>query len=446
MQQDLQLRTGARVGVIGGGPAGSFFSIFLLKTARKHGLEVQVDLYEPRDFTRPGPVGCNMCGGIISESLVQNLAEAGIDMPASVVQQDIDSYVLHMDVGSVKIEAPDPQKQISAVYRGSGPRGNLMVEVHSFDGFLQGLAIKAGANMISQRVDEILADHSLQDGFPVLKVQDALTQAYDLVVVAVGVNVAHRKLLKNLDISYQYPQTTRTFIHEFFLGEETIAEYLGSSMHVFLLDIPHLEFAAVIPKGGYASVCLLGENIDKALVDNFLHAPEVLECFPPGMDFDLVSCGCSPRINNGGARHPFADRIVFIGDCGSTRLYKDGIGAAYRTAKSAAETAVLHGVSAEAFEKHYLPTCQEIEKDNKIGRWLFFATQQAQRHRLARRALLHITGQEQRQPGLHPDMSMVLWDMFTGSALYTGIMKRIIRPQFMARYVKGLIASIVGKT
>jgi flavin-dependent dehydrogenase len=446
VQQDLRLRPGARVAVIGGGPAGSFFSIFLLETARKHGLEVQVDLYEPRDFTRQGPVGCNMCGGIISETLVHNMAKAGINMPASVVQQDIDSYVLHMDVGTVKIEAPHPDKQISAVYRGSGPRGNRMVEVHSFDGFLQGLAIEAGVNMIGQRVDEILVDASLQDGFPILKVQDELTPAYDLVAAAVGVNTAHRKLLKNLDIAYRPPQTTRTFIHEFFLGEETIAEYLGSAMHVFLLDIPRLEFAAVIPKGAYASICLLGENIDKALVDNFLHAPEVLECFPPGMDFDLVSCGCSPRINNGGAIHPFADRIVFIGDCGVTRLYKDGIGAAYRTAKSAAETAVLHGISGADFEKHYLPTCQEIEADNKVGRWLFFATQQAQRHRVARRALLRITDREQQEPKFHPDLSMVLWDMFTGSAPYTGILKRVTRPRFMVRYLKGLIASMVGKT
>jgi len=33
-------------------------------------------------------------------------------------------------------------------------------------------------------------------------------------------------------------------------------------MHVFLLDIPRLEFAAIIPKGDYATVCLLGEDIE----------------------------------------------------------------------------------------------------------------------------------------------------------------------------------------
>lgn len=65
-QRDLRLVDGSCVAVIGGGPAGSFFSFFLLDLANR--VAIRVDIYEPRDFTRPGPVGCNMCGGIISES------------------------------------------------------------------------------------------------------------------------------------------------------------------------------------------------------------------------------------------------------------------------------------------------------------------------------------------------------------------------------------------
>ena len=52
-------------------------------------------------------------------------------------------------------------------------------------------------------------------------------------------------------------------------------------MHVFLLDIPRLEFAAIIPKGDYVTVCLLGEDIDAELMRDFLNAPEVKGCFPP---------------------------------------------------------------------------------------------------------------------------------------------------------------------
>jgi len=83
----LALTDGSRVGVIGGGPAGSFFSYFLLDMARRAGLAVEVDIYEPRDFGGVAPQGCNMCGGIVSESLVQMLAAEGINLPGSVIQR-----------------------------------------------------------------------------------------------------------------------------------------------------------------------------------------------------------------------------------------------------------------------------------------------------------------------------------------------------------------------
>ena len=77
-QTKLKLQDGSRVAVMGGGPAGSFFSYFLLDMAGRAGKKIHVDIYEPRDFTIVGPPGCNMCGGIISESLVQMLATEGI--------------------------------------------------------------------------------------------------------------------------------------------------------------------------------------------------------------------------------------------------------------------------------------------------------------------------------------------------------------------------------
>src|SRR5512134_2003620 len=140
------------------------------------------------------------------------------------------------------------------------------------------------------------------------------------------------------------PATTKAFIADFLLGEPTVGACLGSSMHVFLLDLPRLQFAAIIPKGEYATVCLLGKDIDKELVDSFLDTPEARSCFPPGWSPPADACRCFPSINILGASRPFGDRFVFVGDCGENRLYKDGIGGAYRTAKAAAKTAMIHGV------------------------------------------------------------------------------------------------------
>jgi len=77
----MQLRDGARVAVIGGGPAGSFFSYFLLDMAARAGVQINLEIYEPRDFQKAGPTGCNMCAGIVSETLVQNLAAEGLNLP-----------------------------------------------------------------------------------------------------------------------------------------------------------------------------------------------------------------------------------------------------------------------------------------------------------------------------------------------------------------------------
>ena len=112
-EADLALTDGSRIAVVGGGPAGSFFAYFVIKTAEAIDLDLSVDIYEPRSFAHCGPAGCNHCGGIVSESLVQVLAAEGINLPPEVVQRGIESYVVHMDVGSVAIASPAGEQRIA---------------------------------------------------------------------------------------------------------------------------------------------------------------------------------------------------------------------------------------------------------------------------------------------------------------------------------------------
>jgi flavin-dependent dehydrogenase len=428
-RDDLQLVDGSKVAVIGGGPAGSFASYFLLEMAERSGLELDVEIFEPRDFSCVAPKGCNMCGGIISETLVQNLAAEGINLPSTIVQRGIESYMLHMDVGSVRIETPVQEKRIGSVYRGAGPRDLKTSKWGSFDHHLEQLTVEKGARVTRKRVVEV----SLDDGRPRIAVKGEQPQSYDLLVVSVGVNSAALKLFSGNGQRYKPPESTKTFITEYYLGEEVIEETLGDSMHVFLLNIPRLEFAAIIPKGDYASVCLLGKAIDKELIQTFLDSPQVKACMPDDWASDPRSCQCSPKISVGAAVQPFADRLVFVGDCGVTRLYKDGIGAAYRTAKACATTAVFEGVSEADFRRHYWPVCRSIHTDNSIGKLSFAMTRQIQKWRFARRALLRMTEKEQTDHARRRDMSQVLWDMFTGSAPYREIVTLAAHPRFLAR-------------
>lgn len=281
----LRLGPGAEVGVVGGGPAGSFFSLFLLQMAWRAGLNLRVTIYEPRDFTGAGAKSCNMCGGIISESLLQNLAAEGLRLPRAVVQKRIDSYFLHMDVGNVRIETPLGEKRIAAVYRDGGPRGSQDLALASVDGRLLDLATGKGAS------------GSRTGWWPRTWWTAGRTAVHDLLVGACGINSPGAELFEKLGCGYRAPRGAKAYICEFQLGADVIRRYFGASMHVFLLDIPRLKFAAIMPKRDDVTVCLLGDDIDKDLVQRFVDAPEVRACMPPQWQAPDRYCQCFPKVN-----------------------------------------------------------------------------------------------------------------------------------------------------
>lgn len=437
----LRLYDGARVGVLGSGPAGSFFSYFLLDIARRFGLQVDVDLFEWKVFSAIGAGGCNHCGGIISESLVQTLAIEGITLPDTVVKRGIDSYVLHVDEGNVRIGTLLQESRIAAVHRGGGPRGSGPSFWKSFDGYLQTMALDQGARLVSGKVDGV----RFVDGRPQMKISGSDYRAYDLLVVASGVNSSILKTFETPPLKYRAPRTTKAYVCEYFLGSQAVEEHAGSAMHMFLMDVPGLQFAALIPKGDHVTLCLLGRDIDRSLVERVLSTPEVRSCFPKDWHPPEDHCHCAPRLNLSGAFRPYADRLVFIGDAAISRLYKDGISAAFRTAKAAAVTAVFEGISAGDFRRHYWPICRSIQRDNLVGQIMFLVTSLIQRRDFARRSLLRMTSREQDGSPDAAVMSRVLWDMFTGSASYRRVFMRTLSPHFIGRVLWNMAASLVSR-
>jgi len=405
--------------------------------AGRLGRKLDVDIYEPRDFNQPGPRGCNMCGGIISESLVQSLAGEGIRIPSSIIQKRIDSYVLHMDVGRVHIPTPLHEKRIAAVHRGAGPRTFQTLNPNNFDAYLMEMATESGARHLSERVAAI----GWQGDRPQVISRSDERRPYDLVVVATGINGSSLKLVDLPGQSYAPPSSTKTYISEFYLGQDIVKRYLENSMHVFLLDLPGVEFAALIPKSNYVTLCLLGHNIDKSTAQTFLQTAAVQECMPPLWEPPKDFCHCAARINVGSASNPFADRLLFIGDSAATKLFKDGIGAAYRTAKAAAVAALFKGISADSFRRHYWPVCRAIESDNRIGKFVFAVTRQIKIREYARRAVFKMVTGEQNKAGKRRRMSLVLWDVFTGSASYFSVLLRTFHPAFVAVLAKNLFVA-----
>ena len=189
-------------------------------------------------------------------------------------------------------------------------------------------------------------------------------------------------------------------------------------------------------------MCLLGKDVDADLLGRFMEHPQVVRCVPGDWTLKTVSCKCLPKLNVGGAQGVFADRLAMIGDCGVSRLYKDGIGAAYRTAKACAATAMLHGVGQRDFEKFFRPTCRRLERDNRLGAMIFGGAGLFQKLKPINRAMFRLTRAEQSRPAPRRTMSMMLWDLFTGSAPYADVVRRGLSPAFLTRFGAQCVRSI----
>jgi flavin-dependent dehydrogenase len=432
---NLALEEGSRIAVVGGGPAGSLFSYFALQFARRVELRVAVDIYERRDFSMTGPAGCNMCGGVISESLVQALSVEGIALPGDVVQRGIDSFLFHTRQETVTLRAPFREMRIATVYRGAGPRGTRPPRWKSFDDYLLRLAAENGARIVRDRVTDL----TWQDGKPCVHLKDKEPMACDLLVGAIGVNTPSLALFEKLKFGYRAPHTRKTCNTEFELGGEYISGHLGNLMHAFMLKMGKLDFAAIIPKGDYVTMCLIGDDITNEFVDSFVREPTVKGYLGEKQDRSTAACRCSPLASLGDAVHPYGDRVVMLGDCGMTRLNKDGIGSAYRVAKTAAVTAVFRGISAGDFRQGYWPICQSIRRDNRYGRFMFDVVDLIKKYPVLTRAVMRMARAEQSRAGGKRWMSMVLWDMFTGSAPYREVFTRCLHPAFLGRLALSVV-------
>jgi hypothetical protein len=139
---------------------------------------------------------------------------------------------------------------------------------------------------------------------------------------------------------------------------------------------------------------------------------------------------------------PFTDRFVVCGDSGSSRLFKDGIGAAYLMGKSVAETAVFHGVGKRDFREHYLPVYKSIINDNRFGSAIFTVTELFKLSRWQTRTMLDIVRREQNNSN-SKHLSTVLWDMFTGSERYKNIFIRCLNPVLTWKLVAGMVRNII---
>src|ERR1035437_5554972 len=98
--QSTGLLNGDRVAIVGGGPAGSFFAIHLLREAKQLDRNIEVVIVDKRgpsdlNFDDFQCRGCNFCAGLISPRLNEILDECGLVVPEEVIQGRIEYVWIH---------------------------------------------------------------------------------------------------------------------------------------------------------------------------------------------------------------------------------------------------------------------------------------------------------------------------------------------------------------
>jgi len=415
--------------VVGGGPAGSFAALQLLHLSKQYNLHLDVQIFEPRDFSRSGPSGCNRCAGIISSRLWGNLSELGLSIPESVLQADLQAYTIHLDGESIHLERPDPLRRIVSVYRGGGPRMIEGSPEASFDYFLLHQAIARGATHIPSRVRQVTWDDT-----PVVHTRLGDFSA-DFLVLAIGIN---SKSPLATSFGYRPPKT------EVMAQDEVLrpTNWLSDEVNAYFQYPQGLSFGAIIPKGRFLNISLLGKGFTRDSVDEFIATQNLTDILHYGPNGSL--CGCNPRIAVGPASHYYGDRWVAVGDAAVTRLYKDGIGSAFQTSKNAISTAVRVGISQEAFHKHYAPVCRSIAIDNRFGFLLFRMWNFVLNSPIALNAWKSAIQWEMSLPVSRRRHRRVLWGMLTGDEPYRDLFIEALNPMALLHVGYGIIPKWKG--
>ncbi len=441
----LQLNDGDRIAVIGSGPAGTFFSYLAQNLAIKSSRKITITLFDGKDFMLTGPPGCNMCAGVLSETLTEKLFRAGLQLPEDRVQVEIEKYLLSADHYNISLFRRRRRYPIYTVYRGNGPRDRASQENISFDDFLLERCRAAGVEIIPQMVRDIRLPNAPEDRVTLICGDEKRTYEFDLVVVACGLNTQFLQLLTRLGFGYRPPRMVYTVQAEIPVSAEFIQRKISHSITTFTLDLGDIRFAAFTPKKQHLTLSIVGKrDVGMKDLEAVLLHPRIRE-FLEGTVSRLHLCMCRPKIAVSAAKNVFTDRLVVIGDAAFSRYYKNGIESAFDTAQSAAYCVLERGISAEDFKQCYLNRAiRRIRDSSRSGRVIFQIYDIVFHNRILSAGLVSLLARRSRSISSRR-MVRILWNLFTGNADYSSVLRKLFNPRIQLRLVLELMRVILRK-
>ena len=430
--EDLFIKNGSKIAVIGAGPAGSFFANFAMHLAQERGLNLSIVLFDGKNFTREGPQGCNMCAGVISETLVNHLEAQGIVLPEEKVQRKIEGYYHWASAGGLFLKHPMNEKRIIAVFRGNGPRLSSQKGNISFDDYLLEQVRRMGLEVINKPVNLIQLPLDPKKSVRVIYGigKEESTFEADLVVGAFGLSATMMAMMQKLKFGYKPPRTLNAMNVEIRLDNDFIQKTFGNNIFAYNWSTAKvMRVASIIPKKDYITINLIGKmDMKKDDLEEFLNFFRELKKLPENWEWTDDNCLCSPKLAITAAKKPFTNRLVLIGDASCCRYYKNGIESAFITAHMAADTAFNLGTSESAFEVGYFKRIKKIIiEDNFYGRILFKFNDLVSGRSFLSEVMLTVARKEKNSIK-NKRMRSVLWNMYTGNIPYRTILLKFLNP------------------
>ncbi|MBW2368839.1 MAG: hypothetical protein JRH15_13240, partial [Deltaproteobacteria bacterium] len=457
--KNKKLLEGATVAVIGGGPAGSFFALAMQKQMKRLGTQYRVVILEKKkeltfynnSLAMSCTEGCNYCAGGISPRMSDVLKELKLELPEHIIQSNIHSVTVHGHWKNIELKIPENRRMLS-VYRGAKPLSRID-RYYGFDYYLLEHALKGGAELITADVKDVRSspDGKVHIHYNTLSGEETLRA--DFVVFALGVNqIPGMKLdqnqlvrsLQRLIVGFKPPPVRRSLIFELEADPAVMQEQKGEMYFIESgsRDL-RIEMCSIIPKEQFITVVLFGKTIDSAsssaqvmeIIKRFIDLPHVKKILPKKV---TVACVCRPNMTIGAARKPFGDRVAVIGDMLTSRLYKDGILSAHRTASTLATAITEVGIDTSSLKKAYRPVIRRFILDNHFGALVFMLHGIMFSKPFFSRILYQaILTERKYQKQKQRKLERILWQIASGDDRYQEILLAMMKPSTLWRIFTG---------